>query len=187
MFNGIECATINYGAAPSPSSDYDYYYENFYGDNFIMDTFSLPIPDSDKLFRSGFENYDFELLVNCTPSPTYSSESCIIGMYGNSSRNAAIELYFQNGSAHFFARYVDSNTSSGSKIFDFSEDFSGKDIVMSKRGNTFSISLDGNIVYSSTYNVTSYASAGRLIHVGNYQGQYNFNGTINKVGFKWLN
>lgn len=187
MFNGIECATINYGAAPSPSQDYDYYYETFYSDDIIMKEFSLPIPDSDKLFRSGFENYDFELLVNCTPSPTYSSESCIIGMYGNSSTNAAIELYFKDGSAHFMARYIDSNTSSGKQIFNFSGDFSDKDIVMSKRGNAFSISCDGDIVYSSTYNVTSYAGTGRLIRVGNYQGQYYFNGVINKVGFKWLN
>ena len=186
MFNGIECATINYGAAPSPSPDYDYYYENFYGDNIIIDAFSLPIPGTDKLFRSGFANYDFELLVNCTPSSTYTSESCLIGYYGNATNNAALELYFKNGSAHFMARYIDSNTPSGKQIFDFSEDFSDKDIVMSKVGNAFSISLDGDVIYSSTYNVTGYGAEGRLIRIGNYQGSYYFRGIINKFGFKWL-
>ena len=169
----------------SSASDYTYYYVNLWGEG-SNQGLSVPIPDTNKLFKEGFNDYDFEILLNCIPNSSSSSESCVLGMYGGTASNAAIEFYFISGVPHLMLRKVDSNSSSGKYTFDFNQDISNKDIIIKKEGSNFTVSVDGEVVYSSTYNVTNYANDGRLIRFGNYQTQYYFNGVIKKAGFKWL-
>lgn len=133
-----------------------------------------------KLFSSDVDSHDWEIIINLNVDST-SSERCALGCATSSPSEPAIELYVAGSRVLQF--YSRSTGSSGS--YNLGDSYYDKDIIFKKENGTLTITCEGTVLYSGTWELPTNINA--HMYIGSYRpGYYYWSGLIKYVKFRYL-
>ena len=154
--------------------DIDTIIENFYTHNIYSYETGI------ELFSAAVDSHDWEITLNLNVEST-SGERCALGCATSNSGEPAIELYV--ASSRVLQFYQRSTGSSGS--YNLGDSYYDKDIIITKENSTLTITCEGTVLYSGTWQLPTNINA--HMYIGSYRaGYYYWSGLIKYVKFRYL-
>ena len=181
----------NGSTSPSPSSDWDYYFENIPCLSSSPTSTILIIPNTASILNAS-EVRDWEAIINFENHQNDSNERSPFGISedrGYGVGGLGLELYVkgQNSNTYIYHKYIDGTSTKHIDIIG-TGNLNNTDIIFRKTGSNLNILVNNSVVLTISFNITGDSNT-RNATLGSYAGAtqyYNFVGIINKFGFRWL-
>lgn len=136
-----------------------------------------------ELFSADVDSHDWEITLNINVNST-SGERCALGCSTPSSIEPSFEIFIANSATlKYFQRRTNGTTSSSE--FNLGDSYYDKDIIIKKENGTLSITCDGTVLYSGTWQLM--ANNNTHLYIGVYRANtYYWSGFIKYVKFRYL-
>ena len=176
----------NGSTSPSPSSDWDYYFENIPCLESSPENTIINIPNTASIFKVS-EVRDWEAIINFENQQTDTSERSPFGI-NEGIGLPALEIYVkgQTSDTFIYHRYVDGTSVQHDDIIG-TGNLNNTDIIFRKTGSNLNILVNNSVALTIPF-VLSRDNNTENATLGCYYGarDYYFVGIINKFGFRWL-
>lgn len=181
----------NGSTSPSPSSNWDYYFENIPCLSSSPTSTIINIPNTASILNAS-EVRDWEAIINFENHQTDSEERSPFGISedrGYGVGGLGLELYVkgQNSNTFIYHKYIDGTSTKHDDIIG-TGNLNNTDIIFKKTGSNLNILVNNSVVLTIPFNISGDSNTRNAI-LGSYAGStayYHFVGIINKFGFRWL-
>jgi hypothetical protein len=176
----------NGSTSPSPSSDWDYYFENITCLESSPESTIINLHGTNSIFKSS-EVRDWEAIINFENRQTDTSERSPFGI-NEGPGYPALEIYVkgQTSDTFIYHRYIDGTSKQHDDII-YTGNLNNTDIIFRKIGGNLNILVNNSVALTIPF-VINRDSNTENATLGCYYGyhDYYFEGIINKFGFRWL-
>lgn len=136
-----------------------------------------------ELLSANVNSHDWEITINLNINLA-SGQRCALGCGTNGSFDPAFELYIYNSTILKFLRRGTDGTTSTS-VIDLGSSLYDKDIIMKKENGMITITCEGTVIYSGTWQLV--ANINEHLFIGTYQAnKIYWSGFIKYVKFRYL-
>ena len=176
----------NGSTSPSPSSNWDYYFENIQCLGLEPLGTCINIPNTASIFKVS-ETRDWEAIINFENRQTDTKERSPFGI-SQRSTSFSLEIYEkgQNSDTFIYHRYLDGSRETHNDIIG-TGNLNNTDIIFRKISDNLNIIVNNSVVLTIPFIINEDSNT-RNATLGVYCGSQNyyFIGIINKFGFRWL-
>lgn len=176
----------NGSTSPSPSSDWDYYFENIPCLSKNPEQTIINLPNTFSILKSS-EIRDWEAIINFENHQTDTSERSPFGINeGNGYPSFELYVKGQNSDTFIYHRYLDGSRENHDDIIG-TGNLNNTDIIFRKIGSNLNIIVNNSVALTLPFNFNNDSNTNNATigcHYGSHA--YYFIGIINKFGFRWL-